>query len=109
MAQWHQPITLASDRVVNSRRLVRCCAMLRMRPLYAICCVVTTRRSVSTVRKYFTVLGTMADPWRKQSQVNVLTVVSLCLKLSGAHRGHRTSLATPVDRDLSCFMLNSVG
>jgi hypothetical protein len=56
-----------------------------------------------------TVLGTRGDPRRKQSQVNLLTVVNLCLIISGAHRGHGTSLATPLGRDLSCFMLNSVG
>jgi hypothetical protein len=52
-----------------------------------------------------TVLGTLGNPRRKQSQANLLTVVNFCLILSGAHRGHRTSLAT---RDLSCFTLNSV-
>jgi hypothetical protein len=57
----------------------------------------------------FTVLGTRGDHRRKQSQANLFTVVNLCLILSGAHRGHRTSLATPLDRDLSCFMLNFVG
>jgi hypothetical protein len=57
----------------------------------------------------FTVVGTLGDPRRKQSQANILTAVNLCLILSGAHRGHRTTLATPLGRDLSCFMLNSVG
>jgi hypothetical protein len=41
--------------------------------------------------------------------VNLLTVLNLCLILSGAHRGHRTSLATPLGRDLPCFMLYSEG
>jgi hypothetical protein len=32
-----------------------------------------------------------------------------CMILSGAHRGHRASLATPLALDLSCFILNSAG
>jgi hypothetical protein len=60
-------------------------------------------------KENFTVLGTRGDPIRKQSQANLVTVVNLCLILSRAHRGHRTSLATPLGRDLSCFMLSSVG
>jgi hypothetical protein len=59
--------------------------------------------------KKFPVLGTRGDLRRKQSQANLLTMVNLCLILSGAHRGLQTSLATPLDRDLSCVMLNSVG
>jgi hypothetical protein len=44
----------------------------------SICCVVTSRRYVSTVRK-LTVFRTRGDPRRKQSQTNLLTVVNLCL------------------------------
>jgi hypothetical protein len=60
-------------------------------------------------KKESTVLGTRDVPRRKQSQANPLTVVNLCLILSGAHRGHRTSLAIPLDRYLFCLMINSVG
>jgi hypothetical protein len=94
----------------------RCC-----RSLSCLLCDATNETSVSAMlcrdnknvckhcNEYFTVLETRGDPRRKQSQANLLTVVSLCLILSGAHRGHRTSLAARLDRDFSCFMLNSVG
>jgi hypothetical protein len=42
---------------------------------------VTTRRSVDTVSKCFTVLRTRGGPRRKQRQANLLTVVNLLLDL----------------------------
>jgi hypothetical protein len=64
---------------------------------------------VSTVSMCYSV-WTRGGPRRKQSQANLTTLQwsIFCLILSGAHRGYRAFLATPLDLDLYCTILNSV-
>jgi hypothetical protein len=53
------------------------------------------------------------DTWRSQEEaepgVSPVQLSIFCMISSKAHRGHRPSLAIPLNRDPSCFNFNSAG
>jgi hypothetical protein len=53
--------------------------------------------------------GHVAIPGGSRARRISLQWSIFCMITSGDHRGHLTSLATSLDRDLSCFILNSAG